>query len=115
MPGAGIESAQRVPIAKNRNVSAAREDLQPPEGGSGHTSQRGCAWGESAKSGYGSAKNTAHRIMKQGRVPNRTHCVTATDPTLVQSPLRAGLKIDAYQMEPLRKALRFPSGLKRTR
>ncbi|MEN9938994.1 MAG: hypothetical protein RLZZ387_5573 [Chloroflexota bacterium] len=34
--------------------------------------------------------------------------VTATDPTLFQAPFRAGIKIDAYQMEPLRKALRLP-------
>jgi SNF2 family DNA or RNA helicase len=34
--------------------------------------------------------------------------VTATDPNLFQSPFRAGIKIDAYQMEPLRKALRLP-------
>jgi superfamily II DNA or RNA helicase len=34
--------------------------------------------------------------------------VTATDPSLFQSPFRAGIKIDAYQMEPLRKALRLP-------
>jgi len=38
----------------------------------------------------------------------RWNCVTATDPTLFQSPFRAGIKIDAYQMEPLRKALRLP-------
>ncbi len=38
----------------------------------------------------------------------RWHCVTATDPNLFQSPFRAGIKIDAYQMEPLRKALRLP-------
>ncbi len=36
------------------------------------------------------------------------HCVTATDPNLFQAPFRAGIKIDAYQMEPLRKALRLP-------
>lgn len=36
------------------------------------------------------------------------NCVTATDPNLFQSPFRAGIKIDAYQMEPLRKALRLP-------
>jgi len=34
--------------------------------------------------------------------------VTATDPNLFQAPFRAGIKIDAYQMEPLRKALRLP-------
>ena len=45
----------------------------------------------------------------------RWSCVTATAPNLFQSPFRAGIKIDAYQMEPLRKALRLPSGWKRTR
>ena len=38
----------------------------------------------------------------------RWNCVTATDPNLFQAPFRAGIKIDAYQMEPLRKALRMP-------
>src|SRR5437660_4398916 len=38
----------------------------------------------------------------------RWNCVTATDPRLFQSPFRAGIKIDAYQLEPLRKALRLP-------
>jgi SNF2 family DNA or RNA helicase len=41
----------------------------------------------------------------------RWNCVTATDPNLFQSPFRAGIKIDAYQMEPLRKALRLPRAL----
>ncbi len=38
----------------------------------------------------------------------RWNCVTATDPNLFQAPFRAGIKIDPYQMEPLRKALRLP-------
>lgn len=38
----------------------------------------------------------------------RWNCVTATDRTLFQSPFRAGIRIDAYQLEPLRKALRLP-------
>ncbi len=38
----------------------------------------------------------------------RWNCVTATDPRLVQAPFRAGIKLDAYQMEPLRKALLLP-------
>ena len=38
----------------------------------------------------------------------RWNCVTATDPRIFQSPFRAGIKVDAYQMEPLRKALRLP-------
>ena len=38
----------------------------------------------------------------------RLNCVTSTDPTLLQSPFRAGIRLDAYQLEPLRKALRLP-------
>ncbi len=38
----------------------------------------------------------------------RWNCVTATDPKLFQSPFRAGIRIDAYQLEPLRKALQLP-------
>ena len=34
--------------------------------------------------------------------------VTATDPKLFQSPLRAGIQINNYQLEPLRKALMLP-------
>ena len=35
----------------------------------------------------------------------RWNCATATDPNLFQAPFRAGIKLDAYQLEPLRKAL----------
>ncbi|MGI8802088.1 MAG: DISARM system SNF2-like helicase DrmD [Solirubrobacteraceae bacterium] len=38
----------------------------------------------------------------------RWNSVTATDPSLFQAPFRAGIKIEAYQMEPLRKALLLP-------
>jgi SNF2 family DNA or RNA helicase len=38
----------------------------------------------------------------------RWNCVTATDPRLFQAPFRAGIKIDPYQLEPLRKALLLP-------
>jgi hypothetical protein len=38
----------------------------------------------------------------------RWNSVTATDPTLFQAPFRAGIRIDAYQLEPLRKALALP-------
>lgn len=38
----------------------------------------------------------------------RWRCVTATDPGLFQSPYRAGIEVEAYQLEPLRKALRMP-------
>ncbi len=38
----------------------------------------------------------------------RWNCVTATTPRLFQSPFRAGIRLDAYQLEPLRKALMLP-------
>jgi SNF2 family DNA or RNA helicase len=38
----------------------------------------------------------------------RWNCVTATNPRLLQSPFRAGIRLDAYQLEPLRKALLLP-------
>ena len=38
----------------------------------------------------------------------RWNCVTSTDANLFQSPFRAGIRIDAYQLEPLRQALRLP-------
>src|SRR5882762_3336041 len=38
----------------------------------------------------------------------RWNCVTATDPCLFQAPFRAGIRLDAYQLEPLRKALMLP-------
>jgi superfamily II DNA/RNA helicase len=38
----------------------------------------------------------------------RWNTVTATDPTLFQAPFRAGIEVMAYQLEPLRKALRLP-------
>jgi superfamily II DNA or RNA helicase len=38
----------------------------------------------------------------------RWNCVTSTDATLLQAPFRAGIRLDVYQLEPLRKALRLP-------
>jgi hypothetical protein len=38
----------------------------------------------------------------------RWNCVSATNPRLFQSPWRAGIEVMAYQLEPLRKALRLP-------
>ena len=37
----------------------------------------------------------------------RWNWVTPTDAKLVQAPIRAGLKLDSYQIEPLRKALQL--------
>jgi len=38
----------------------------------------------------------------------RWNCVTATNPSLFQSPWRAGIEVLPYQLEPLRKALLMP-------
>ncbi len=38
----------------------------------------------------------------------RWGCVTATDPSLFQAPFRAGIRLEHYQLEPLRKALQLP-------
>ncbi len=38
----------------------------------------------------------------------RWHCVSSTDPRIFHSPFRAGIRLDAYQLEPLRKALLLP-------
>lgn len=38
----------------------------------------------------------------------RWNLVTSTNPKLFQAPYRAGIKVEAYQLEPLRKALLLP-------
>ena len=38
----------------------------------------------------------------------RWNCVTSTSSELFQSPFRAGIKLDPYQLEPLAKALKMP-------
>jgi superfamily II DNA or RNA helicase len=60
-------------------------------------------WSDLATRGFDSPQKFAAFLYTL-----RWNCVTATDPNLFQSPFRAGIKIDAYQMEPLRKALRLP-------
>ncbi len=60
-------------------------------------------WGDLASKGFDSPKQFGAFLHTL-----RWNCVTATDPNLFQAPFRAGIKIDAYQMEPLRKALRLP-------
>jgi len=60
-------------------------------------------WGDLAEKGFDQSRQFAAFLHTL-----RWNCVTATDPNLFQAPFRAGIKIDAYQMEPLRKALRLP-------
>jgi len=60
-------------------------------------------WGDLTTKGFDAPRQFAAFLHTL-----RWNCVTATDPNLFQSPFRAGIKIDAYQMEPLRQALRLP-------
>jgi len=60
-------------------------------------------WGDLAARGFDAPRQFAAFLHTL-----RWNCITATDPNLFQAPFRAGIKIDAYQMEPLRKALRLP-------
>ena len=63
----------------------------------------GEAWESIAKRGFDQPKLFAAYLNTL-----RWNCVTSTDPRLFQSPFRAGIRLDAYQLEPLRKALRLP-------
>ena len=60
-------------------------------------------WGDLAAKGFDAPRQFAAFMHTL-----RWNCVTATDANLLQAPFRAGIKIDAYQMEPLRKALQLP-------
>ena len=64
---------------------------------------RGEAWEAIAKRGFDD-----QRIFAAYLHTLRWNCVTSTDPHLFQSPFRAGIRPDAYQLEPLRKALLLP-------
>ncbi len=63
----------------------------------------GEAWGEIASKGFDDSKLFAAYLNTL-----KWNCVTSTDPKLFQSPFRAGIRLDAYQLEPLRKALLLP-------
>ncbi|MDE3033015.1 MAG: hypothetical protein KGI56_05070 [Acidobacteriota bacterium] len=64
---------------------------------------RGEAWDTLAKKGFDDPE-----LFSAYFHTLRWNCVTATDAKLFQSPFRAGIKVDAYQLEPLRKALKLP-------
>lgn len=63
----------------------------------------GAAWQSIGKTGFDSSRYFSAYIHAL-----RWNCVTATDPRLFQAPFRAGIRLDAYQLEPLRKALLLP-------
>lgn len=61
------------------------------------------AWAAIGKRGFDNPRHFSAYIHTL-----RWNCVTATDPKIFQAPFRAGIRIDAYQLEPLRKALLLP-------
>ena len=63
----------------------------------------GEAWGSVASKGFDDSRLFAAYLNTL-----KWNCVTSTDPKLFQSPFRAGIRLDAYQLEPLRKALLLP-------
>jgi superfamily II DNA or RNA helicase len=63
----------------------------------------GDAWGVLAERGFDQP-----RVFSSYLHTLRWNCVTATNPRLFQAPFRAGIRLDAYQLEPLRKALLLP-------
>lgn len=63
----------------------------------------GSGWTQVGKNGFDPTKLFSaylHTLRWNG--------VTAADPRLMQAPFRAGIQVKAYQLEPLRKALRMP-------
>ena len=60
-------------------------------------------WADLARKGFDKPRHFAAFLNAL-----RWNCVTSTDARLVQSPFRAGIKLEAYQIEPLRKALQLP-------
>lgn len=61
------------------------------------------SWGDLASKGFDRPDRFAAYVHTL-----RWNSVTATDPKLFQAPFRAGIRLDAYQLEPLRKALLLP-------
>jgi hypothetical protein len=60
------------------------------------------SWDQLGRRGFDAASRFAAYLHTL-----RWNCVTATNPRLFQSPWRAGIEVMAYQLEPLRKALRY--------
>ena len=64
---------------------------------------RSTAWDVVSRKGFDEPRRMAAYLHAQ-----RWNCVTATDPELLQAPHRAGIRIEPYQLEPLRRALQMP-------
>ena len=98
----GRRQHPRPPVVRRRRRPgpAARSALGT-RGRSGDPDRRGV--GAIAKRGFDPPKLFSAYLHTL-----RWNCVTSTDPRLFQSPFRAGIRLDAYQLEPLRKALLLP-------
>jgi SNF2 family DNA or RNA helicase len=129
----GATTEDTVPVAgqivRIRTRTYLVEDADPSHGGSGSHIRMACldddaqgqpleviwelefdkeildkeAWQSIGKKGF-----DEKRFFSAYLHTLRWNCVTATDPRLFQSPFRSGIKIDAYQLAPLRQALMLP-------
>ena len=75
---------------------------------SGSTSWTPGSWRTTAGRRSPGRTSTSRRCSRPTLRTLSWNCVTATDPNLFQAPFRAGIRLDAYQLEPLWKALRLP-------
>ena len=100
---------ENVPAATRVRLSCVDDDNQGAPLEVLWENELGCevltqeAWSEVAAQGFDAAELFAAYMNTL-----RWNCVTSTDPKLFQSPFRAGIRLDPYQLEPLRKALRLP-------
>jgi len=100
-PKAGDSTLVRLSCVDDDNQGQPLQVLWEREIDAGIVS--GEAWEAVAKRGFDPPRLFAAYLNTL-----KWNCVTATDPKLFQSPFRAGIKLDAYQLEPLRKALLLP-------
>ena len=105
----GVEDAAAPPTSPRVSLACADDDAQGQELEVFWDCELDRAivdeepWSDLGKRGFDSPDHFAAFLNTL-----RWSCTTATDPSLFQAPFRAGIKIDAYQMEPLRKALLLP-------
>ncbi len=126
----GVAVPSRGQVVRVRSRQYLVEDIEPPRQKHDHTLVRlscldddaqgvplevlwesevdalildGDAWKAIGKKGF-----DPPRLFSAYLNTLKWNCVTATDPRLFQAPYRAGIDIKAYQLEPLRKALKLP-------
>jgi hypothetical protein len=104
--GAGSDTGS---LHEDRRVASTTTPRAPPRGALGARARRprprgSVAWRDVSRRGFDAPERFAAYLHAQ-----RWSCVTATNPRLFQAPLPRGHRVEAYQLEPLRKALQMPA------